>query len=260
MLKFTVITVTYNAENTIERTLFSVSSQDYDAVEHLIIDGCSEDGTMEAIHHYVERNANTRHKHQIRLIREPDNGLYDAMNKGILQSKGDYLIFLNAGDTFHDSQVLTDISDQVMRYNEARRPVVFYGETNLVDNEGKFLRPRRLKAPERLTSSSFLQGMLVCHQSFYVRADIAKNILYDLKYHFSADFDWCIRVMRQAERRGLALHNTHLILTDYLSEGMTTKNRRRSLRERFRIMCHHYGAFRAILMHLWFVPRALFLK
>ena len=69
----------------------------------------------------------------------------------------------------------------------------------------------------------FSNGMLVCHQSFYVRVDIARKYLYNMRYRVSADFDWCIRIMQEAEARSLALYNTHLILTDYLSEGMTTK-------------------------------------
>ncbi len=258
MIKFTIITVTYNAEATLERTLRSVSQQTYQAVEHLIIDGCSSDGTMAEIQRYVERNTEEQHPHTIVLTREPDKGLYDAMNKGIHQAKGDYLIFLNAGDQFHAPDLLAQVAAQIEeRYNPSRRAAVVYGETDLVDEEGEFVRHRRLRAPEHLTSRSFLSGMLVCHQSFYVRNDIARLEPYDLRYHFSADYDWCIRVMRRAEQRGLSLHNSHLILTDYLAEGMTTKNHRNSLIERLRLMAHHYGWVPAIAAHLWFVVRAV---
>ncbi|MBR1682529.1 MAG: glycosyltransferase [Bacteroidaceae bacterium] len=258
MIRFTIATVTFNAGTTLGRTLESVAAQTYEAVEHLIVDGCSTDGTMREIHRYVERNTDLRHPHSIILVREPDNGLYDAMNKAIAQAKGDYIIFLNAGDTFHDVTVLADVAEQIeRRYNPSRHPAVIYGETDLVDEEGRFLRHRRLQAPERLTSRSFLSGMLVCHQSFYVRADIARATPYDLRFRFSADYDWCIRVMLRAERRNLALHNTRLILTDYLSEGMTTRNHRRSLLERLRLMAHHYGWARAIAAHAWFVIRAI---
>ena len=258
MLRFTIATVTYNAGATIRRTLDSVFAQTHVAVEHLIVDGCSTDGTMTEIQHYVERNTDERHPHQIVLIREPDNGLYDAMNKAILQAKGDYIIFLNAGDQFHSPTTLSEVAAQLeARYNPSRQPAVVYGETDLVDNQGLFIRHRRLQAPETLTSKSFLQGMLVCHQSFYVRADIARANLYDLRFRFSADYNWCIRVMRLAERRQLTLHNTHLILTDYLAEGMTTRNHRRSLLERLQLMAHHYGWGHAIAAHGWFAVRAI---
>ena len=259
MIRFTVATVTYNAATTIRRTLNSVAEQTYASVEHLIVDGCSKDGTMTEIQHYVERNTDERHPHQIVLVREPDDGLYDAMNKAILQAKGDYIIFLNAGDKFHSTATLSEVAAQLeARYNPSRRPAVVYGETDLVDDEGRFLRHRRLKAPKQLTSNSFLQGMLVCHQSFYVRTDIARANLYDLRFRFSADYDWCIRVMRRAERRQLTLHNTGLILTDYLAEGMTTRNHRRSLMERLRLMARHYGWGLAIAAHGWFAVRAIF--
>ena len=257
MIRFTIATVTYNAEATILRTLLSVASQTHVAVEHLIIDGCSQDGTMSEIQRYIERNCDARHPHTIRLIREPDYGIYDAMNKAIAQAKGDYIIFLNAGDKFHTDTTLSDVADQLQRYDPMRRPAVVYGETDLVDDEGRFLRHRRLSAPERLTSKSFLSGMLVCHQSFYVRTDLARTEAYDLRYRFSADYDWTIRLMRRAERRQLPFYNTHLILTDYLSEGMTTRNHRRSLLERLRIMAHHYGWPRALAAHAWFVIRAI---
>ena len=250
-----IITVTYNAELTIERTLQSVESQSYPRIEHLIIDGCSTDHTMSHVQRYVERNG--EHKHLIRVLREPDKGLYDAMNKGIQQATGYYLVFLNAGDKLHEPTTIEQIVEQTRWQRNQVNYAVIYGETDLVDNEGHFLRHRRLQAPEHLTAKSFLQGMLVCHQSFYVRTDIARTEPYDLRYRYSADYDWCIRIMKRAERRRLRFLNTHLILTDYLSEGLTTKNHRRSLLERLRLMGRHYGWPRAILQHLWFVIRAI---
>ena len=250
-----VITVTYNAELTIERTLQSVESQSYPRIEHLIIDGCSTDHTMSHVQRYVERNG--ENKHLIRVLREPDKGLYDAMNKGIQQATGYYLVFLNAGDKLHEPTSIEQIVEQTRWQRNQVNYAVIYGETDLVDNKGHFLRHRRLQVPEHLTAKSFLQGMLVCHQSFYVRTDIARTELYDLRYRYSADYDWCIRIMKRAERRRLRFLNTHLILTDYLSEGLTTKNHRRSLLERLRLMGRHYGWPRAILQHLWFVIRAI---
>ena len=250
-----IITVTYNAELTIERTLQSVESQSYPRIEHLIIDGCSTDHTMSHVQRYVERNG--ENKHLIRVLREPDKGLYDAMNKGIQQATGYYLELLNAGDKLHEQKSIEQIVEQTRWQRNQVNYAVIYGETDLVDNKGHFLRHRRLQAPEHLTAKSFLQGMLVCHQSFYVRTDIARTELYDLRYRYSADYDWCIRIMKRAERRRLRFLNTHLILTDYLSEGLTTKNHRRSLLERLRLMGRHYGWPRAILQHLWFVIRAI---
>ena len=133
-------------------------------------------------------------------------------------------------------------------------PDVLYGETALVDKERHFLRMRRLSAPEVLTWKSFRQGMLVCHQAFFAKRSLA--VPYNMQYRFSADFDWCIRIMKKAR----TLHNTHLTLIDYLEEGMTTQNQKASLRERFRIMAKHYGLISTVAHHAWFVFRLLLKK
>ena len=98
--------------------------------------------------------------------------------------------------------------------------------------------------------------MLVCHQAFYARTDIAKNQQYDTRYRFSADVDWCIRVMKETERMGLALCNTEMVVANYTEEGATTQNHQASLKERFDIMRHHYGLFTTLVMHAWFVIRS----
>ena len=250
-----IVTVTYNAEQTLERTIKSVEEQTYPRIEHVLIDGCSNDRTMSYIQRYVERNGGK--SHLIRVIREPDNGLYDAMNKGIQLATGDYLVFLNAGDKLHETTTIEEMVGKMEWQRNRANYAVVYGETDLVDNDGNFLRHRRLQAPEKLTSKSFRNGMLVCHQSFYVRTDLAKATPYDLHYRYSADYDWCIRLMQRAEKRRLRFLNSHLILTDYLSEGLTTKNHRSSLLERFRLMTLHYGWGTALVEHLWFVVRAI---
>ena len=211
--KFSIITVTYNAEKVLEDTIQSVISQTYHHIEYIIVDGASKDGTISIINRYRS------HIHTV--VSEPDKGLYDAMNKGIALASGDYLCFLNAGDCFHEDDTL-----QQMVHT-------------------------RLSAPETLTWKSFKQGMLVCHQAFFPRHTLVEP--YNLKYRFSADFDWCIRIMKKAR----TLHNTHLTIIDYLDEGMTTRNQKASLKERFRIMAKHYGLIGTVAHHIWFVIRAV---
>ena len=99
--------------------------------------------------------------------------------------------------------------------------------------------------------------MLVCHQAFYARTDIAKAEPYNLRYRFSADVDWCIRVMKRAEKNNLPLLRLPEVVANYLDGGMTNKNHRASLIERFKVMRHHYGLFTTLAMHAWFVFRAL---
>lgn len=260
MIKFTIATVCYNAGQLLSPTIHSVEEQDYAHVEHLIIDGNSQDETLALIHHYQERNSRASIQHDIVCRSEPDEGIYDAMNKAIELATGDYILFLNAGDTFHHNTLLSEIAAMIDPEEEkVRRPAVLYGDTHLVDNEGKFLRRRRLTPPEKLSWQSFRFGMLVCHQAFFARLDLAKKFPYNNEdYRFSADFDWCIRIMREAERLRLQLLNTNLVVANYLAEGTTTKNHKASLLERYDIMCKHYGKFTAAVMHGWFVIRAFF--
>ncbi len=254
----TVVTVTYNAERTLPRTLESVAEQAYPHVEHLIVDGCSKDRTMEQIHRYVD--GNTGKTHVIQVIREPDRGLYDAMNKALEHATGRYIVFLNAGDRLHEADTLQRLFAPLSQMPCGEWPAILYGETDCVDGEGRFLRHRRLQAPETLDWKDFRWGMLVCHQSFYVRTDLARRVPYDLKYRFSADYDWCIRLLKQTARSRQPVCNSHLILTDYLSEGLTTQNHQASLWERFRIMARHYGWLATLAQHAWFVVRAVLKK
>ncbi|WP_418986655.1 glycosyltransferase family 2 protein [Bacteroides heparinolyticus] len=240
---FSIVTVCYNAEAELEDTIQSVIAQTYRHVEYIIVDGASKDGTLAIIERYKGRIA--------RVVSEPDKGLYDAMNKGLRLATGDYVCFLNAGDCFYEDSTLQQMADCLTK---AELPDVLYGETALVDKERHFVRMRRLSAPKTLTWRSFKQGMLVCHQAFFARTALAEP--YDLQYRYSADFDWCIRIMKKAK----TLHNTHLTLIDYLEEGMTTKNRKASLAERFRIMAKHYGMISTAAHHAWFVLRALLKK
>ena len=257
-VKFTIATVTYNAGNLIAKTIESVEQQDYPYVEHLIIDGNSSDNTLEQVHHYQERNSIAEVKHEVNCLSEPDEGIYDAMNKAIDLATGDYILFLNAGDTFFSSTTLSDIERSIA--GEATLPAVVYGNTDIVDRDGNFIRHRRLQPPEILTWRSFRYGMLVCHQAFLARTDLAKANLYNLKYRFSADFDWCIRIMKEGQKRREKLFNSKLIIANFLNEGATKMNHKASLKERFRIMQKHYGFVATSALHSWFALRTIIKK
>ena len=246
-MKISIVTITYNAARVLQRTLDSVNSPTYSDIEHLIIDGASQDSTVAMSEAYRQQIS-----YDVVIQSEPDQGLYDAMNKGLRLATGDYIIFMNAGDTFHETTTLENVA-KVAAVNVA----VLYGDTNVVDQEGRFLRKRHLSAPERLTWRSFRQGMLVCHQAFYVRLDIARNIPYDLQFRHSADVDWCIRVMKEAERRHLTLVRVPGVVADFLDGGDSTQNHRASLKERFSVMHRHYGLLTTLTMHVWFVVRAI---
>ena len=235
---FSIITVTYNAVEWLERTIQSVISQSYTNIEYIIIDGNSTDGTLDIIKKYRSSIA--------QCISEPDGGLYDAMNKGLNLATGDYVWFINAGDMLYSENTVQEIVNMLDGKN---LPDIVYGETQIVDAQGSLLAMRRLKAPEKLSWRSFNMGMLVCHQSFLVKKAIAPN--YDLKYVFTADYDWCIRCMKRAN----TIFNTHLILSQFLEAGISAANRKEALKERYRIMCENYGKIPTQIRHIWFAVR-----
>ena len=138
MISFSVITCTYNAAAELPRTLKSVAEQTYPHVEHLLIDGLSTDNTRTLIDQYVADMAEVSTPLTIRVKAEADAGLYDAMNKGIEMATGTYLVFINAGDVFPSPQTLETVANAV---GEAETlPAVLYGDTNIVDADGRFLR------------------------------------------------------------------------------------------------------------------------
>lgn len=233
-----IITITYNAARHILPTLESVANQNYRNYEHIIIDGASTDDTLAIARQYGD----------IRILSEKDHGLYDAMNKGIALARGRYLLFLNAGDSFHSDRILAAYADRARHGDD-----IIYADTVIVDEARHIIGKRHLTAPQNLTFESFSKGMLVCHQAFMVRRELAPA--YDEQYRFSADYDWTVRCIKAADPRKCT--NLGMIAIDYLRDGLTDNNKLKSLRERYRIMNRHYGAVRTFGNHLLFLLRAL---
>lgn len=236
---FSIITISYNAESTIQRTIESVLNQTYPHIEYIIVDGASTDRTMDIVNRYAGEIS--------KIISEKDNGIYDAMNKGLAMATGDYVWFMNSGDSIYAPDTVELMVNQLQ--NNTTIPDIIYGETAIVDAANKFLYMRRLKSPERLNWHSFKNGMLVSHQAFIVKRNITPT--YNMQYRFSADFDWCIRCLKIAN----GIHNTHSVLANYLNEGTTTQNMKASLKERFKIMSNYYGTIPTYLRHIKFALR-----
>lgn len=237
---FSIITVTYNAAKTLPATLRSIERQTCKLYEFILMDGVSTDDTVALAQAAAIDDA--------RIFSSYDTGLYDAMNKAISVARGEYLIFLNAGDTFHTPETLDKIAKAAM---DNDFPGIIYGQTQIVDSNRQRIADRHLTAPDNLTFDSFKEGMVVCHQAFIVLRRVAGQ--YDLRYRFSADYEWCIRCLQKSKRNQIVDE----ILIDYLNEGMTTSNRFTSLRERFSIMSRYYGFFPTLFRHFRFLPRYL---
>lgn len=239
---FSIITVTFNAENEIRPTLASVKEQSFGNFEHLIIDGASKDNTI--------RIAEQAAISQMSIVSEPDKGLYDAMNKGIGLAKGDFLIFLNAGDSFADSDSLKRLAELATDDTD-----IIYGQTQIVNSAREVIGKRHLTAPSTLTAGSFKRGMLVCHQAFVARRSIVP--LYDMTYRFSADYDWCIKCLKVSRKNAYAGDSP---IISFLTAGITNKYHKKSLKERYDIMCKNYGSITTFFLHLSFIPRYILRK
>ena len=227
-----IITVVFNGEKHIGRTIESVLGQSYKELEYIIIDGKSTDRTLELIRGY---------KGIHKVVSEPDKGLYDAMNKGLEAASGDYVWFLNSGD-----QIFSKDTVETLVAGLTGTPDIIYGGTMIIDEAENEVGDRRLKPPVQLSWKSFRQGMVVCHQSILVKR--AGAPLYNLDYRLSADIDWAIRAAKEATQ----IHNSNLVLSRFMEGGLTDHNIKAGLKERFKIMRHFYGLIPTILRHFVF--------
>lgn len=175
MNKISIITVTFNAESCIENTILSVISQTYSNYEYIIIDGGSSDKTRQIIEKYQ--------KHLSYWVSEKDTGIYDAMNKGIIHSTGEWLIFMNAGDLFHNNTVLFDIfQDQ-----EYTNYDILYGDVNAT-----FLKYNIIQKSDA-EIQTLTKRMFFSHQSSFIRKDLMLQYKYDLKYKIIADYAFFLK-------------------------------------------------------------------
>lgn len=229
--KLSVITIVYNNAKDIERTMQSVLNQTYQNIEYILIDGASNDGTIEIIQNYSNRLAN--------FISEPDKGIYDAMNKGLAIATGDYVLFMNSGDEIYAPETVADV------FASAPSGDIYYGETEMFDEHWNSLGQRRHRAPEHFDWHSFKYGMNVSHQAIYIKRSLTEP--YNLNYKYSSDIDWIIK----AAKKSSSIVNTHLYVAKYLVGGISKKKHLASLKERFKILSHYYGFIPNLINHIF---------
>lgn len=207
-IKITVITVTFNAREALERTIQSVIRQDYSALEYIIIDGGSQDGSLELINQYSPQLAH--------WTSEPDRGIYDAMNKGIACAQGEYCIFMNAGDTFTDEHVVSRVFSELHPAAD-----VIYGDILKNGRLKKSLSPRNC------------HKMFYCHQSAFTSTACLLDFPFDTAHRYSADF----KQAKQLILAGKRFRHLPVAVAHFDTHGVSNTQRSKGLWDNVKVVC-----------------------
>lgn len=176
-IKVSVITAVWNDAEHLETTIQSVLSQTYQNIEYIIIDGDSKDGTVDII---KKHSAKTSY-----WVSEPDKGVYDAMNKGIAASTGDFVIFMNSGDAFHSEDAI-----EKMRLYDVEKNTIVYGNVSVKYWDGVVIE----KPHEFFRTSMKFKGVGICHQTVFFPGEVLRKMKYDLSYRIASDYDLMYRM------------------------------------------------------------------
>lgn len=181
-MKISIITVAFNAEQTIGETLDSVAAQIHPDIEHIVVDGASTDGTLEVIRGHGQRVS--------RLISEPDHGIYDAMNKGLQSVTGEIIGFLNADDVYADNGVLARVSATM----EAEGFDAVFGDAEFVNPENPS-RPIRRYRSAHFCPQSIAWGWMPAHPTLFLRRQVYEGFgLFRTDYRIAGDFELVARI------------------------------------------------------------------
>lgn len=206
--KVSVITVTYNAGPLLSRTLDSVVRQTYAEKELIVVDGQSTDGTLSVIRQYST--------HIARWVSEPDGGIYDAMNKGVRMASGEWIIFMNAGDTFASDDVLS----RIFSMSDADADIIY----------GDVVKDGAVKsAPDHY---HIYHRMLFCHQSAFAKRQLLLSTPFDTRHRLSADHKFFITQYLQ----GAHFRHIDLPVSIFDTGGISNSRRSAGLRDNMRVM------------------------
>lgn len=211
-VEFSIITVTFNCEDTIEDTMRSVFSQTYTNYEYLVIDGASTDRTPALVGRYASSLA--------AFVSEKDRGIYDAMNKGIRLAKGRWILFLNSGDVLADGEVF----GKVAAVAASTSADILYGDI--------LIRKRGELAVKSAAEPCNKHRMYFCHQSAFTRLAVMKATPFDLRFRLSADFYF----FKQAYYAGLRFVHIPVPLVIYDRNGVSNTHRLAGLAENVQVV------------------------
>lgn len=206
-MQLSIITATFNSAYTVQNALNSVSDQTYSNIEHLIIDGASNDNTLEIVNKYTSQ--------QKQIVSEPDMGVYDALNKGLKLAKGEIIGFLHSDDEFASAGTIERITKA---FHNPEIDVV-YGDLQYINHKGELIRHWRSKPFEPFLLA---KGWMPPHPTVFMRREVyEKHQLFDLQYRISADYDYMLRVFTD---KTLNVHYIPTVITKMRIGGMSNRN------------------------------------
>ena len=205
-MKVSIITTTFNSESSIERTLKSVVQQDYQDIEHIVIDGASEDNTMNIVDQFP---------HVSIKLSEHDGGVYEALNKGLNLATGDVVGLLHSDDVFHSDSVVSKIVE-VLRSNPSWNGT--YGDIHFVDANEK---TTRVYSGKKWTFHDFSRGIMPPHPSFFAYRSVYQNMEFDIRFRIAADFDLLLRLFKEPD---LTFGYSGIVTTKMSAGGISTRN------------------------------------
>lgn len=221
-MKYSIITINYNNRDGLERTIQSVINQTCQDFEYIIIDGGSTDGSVDVIKKYADRIDY--------WVSEPDKGIYNAMNKGILQAHGEYLNFMNSGDCFYNDEVLGAVNNNFLDDSN----VVIYGDSYELLNDSNLIYRKSFPFWENTTDYIYSKGF--CHQSSFIKCSYAKKYGFDEKYKISADYNLFYILYKQA----LTFTYIPIIISIFETDGLSIRNKKKAYKEDA-IVINRYG-------------------
>lgn len=241
-MRLSIISIAYNNLAGLKKTLAVFKEGQFsNSIELVIVDGGSNDGTSE----FLKEQSITQN-----WVSERDKGIYNAMNKGLNMAKGDYVWFLNSGDFAYNTESVSNLLE-ILETN----PDAVYSETMMVDADEKELGTRSnistRPLPEMLNWKSFRMGMNVSHQSFVIKRELA--LPYDESYRYVSDIDWMIKCLKTCKK----VQKSEKILACFTLDGFSSKHRKASNKERFKVLQKHYGFLPNLISHIQIVIRKI---
>ncbi len=226
-----IVTVVYNGESFLEKTIQSVLNQTYENIEYIIIDGGSTNGTIDVIKKYEDKISY--------WISEKDEGIYDAMNKGSKIANGNFIVFMNAGDIFYSEISLDNIVNSIKDNKK-----VYFGRAKLNKKDLTWLYPNQKVTSKNI--NSWLKKALPNHQAMFFPRHFYKHVKYNVKYKIGSDSDYKFKAKKECGFVFIDETICEFELDGVSSTFDTYKNTREIMKDSWKISMEHEGVLYAM--------------